>query len=112
MHTNPQSSGPVKSHTFSYRWDFISSESGKDSGSYETEDGFTVRFTDEKFKQCRHSEKELKSLDIEGRVSDLEQKIEQISSILRNKEPIPPNIDLSQNAEEKPHESTTLIPAG
>ena len=85
---------------------------GKEIEIFETNDGFNVRFTDEKFKQSRHSEIELGSPDIEGRVSDLELKIKQISSILANKESFQPCPQIPRNTERKPHESTLLYRSG
>ncbi len=91
-----------------YREDLI----GKEIEIFETEDGFTVRFTDEKFKQSRHSEIDLRSPDIKERLLDLEQKIQQISLILANGESIIPCLPIPQGIDGKPHESTSLLPAG
>ena len=71
-----------------------------------------VRFTDEKFKQRRHSEIELGSPDIEERLSNLERQFQRITSILANRESIISCPPTPQDIDGKPHESTLLYRSG
>ena len=91
-------------------WGYGEELIGKDIEIFSTEDGFTIKFIDEKFKQTRLPDKERKSPNIEERLLNLEQKIEQITSILVNKESFNLCPTIPQNIEGKTQESTLLIP--
>jgi hypothetical protein len=79
---------------------------------FETDDGFSIRFVDEKFKQSRHSDEELRSSDTEDRLLNMDQKIQQMSLILAKVESIIPFLPIPQATETNPDESTRLIQPG
>ena len=92
-------------------WGFGEDLIGKAIEIFSTEDGFTVKFTGEEFKQSRPLDLEHRSPDIEERLSILERQFQQIASYLISESPIPSVMNIPQNTECNSDESTLLIPA-